>query len=139
MTGKVRLSIKGLHAGEESVNMETAADAEYFLRNGSHYILYEEEMEGFEKTSKNRIKLQKGRMELTRQGILGTHMVFEENSTHMTDYVTPYGKMLLGIHTKRLRTEEHEDFIHVIVEYVLEADKEPLSECKIELEIRERP
>lgn len=139
MNRNVKLSISGLHqdAEAENANVETIVSAEYFKKNDSHYLLYEEKQEGFEKTSKNRIKFKENSMELTRQGLMQTHMVFEEKKKHMTRYTTPYGEILLGIDTKQIRVMEQEHRIEVTVEYSLEADGEYLSDCKIQLQIEE--
>lgn len=140
MTKEVELSISGLQWGTDmdQDNIETVVKAEYFQKNDSHYLFYEEIMEGFSKPSKNRIKFKNNILELTRQGLMNTHMVFEENQKHMTNYVTPYGNLLLGIDTKRVCMEEQETCIRVVVEYVLEIEDEPLSQNKIEIQIRAR-
>ena len=132
------LTISGLHSGEadENGSVETKVRAEYFKKNETHYLLYEEKEEGFKQTSKNRMKFRDNMLELTRQGLLNTHMVFEENKTHMTPYQTPYGQMLLGIHTKKVDIQEQENFIRVIVEYTLEADEAYLSDSRIEICIK---
>lgn len=135
MDRSVMLTISGLHSGEadENGSVETKVRAEYFKRNETHYLLYEEKEEGFKQTSKNRMKFRGNMLELTRQGLLNTHMVFEENKTHMTPYQTPYGQMLLGIHTKKVDMQEQENFIRVVVEYTLEADEAYLSDSRIEI------
>lgn len=135
MDRNVMLTISGLHSGEADDNgsVETKVRAEYFKRNETHYLLYEEKEEGFKQTSKNRMKFRDNMLELTRQGLLNTHMVFEENKTHVTPYQTPYGQMLLGIHTKKVDMQEQENFIRVVVEYTLEADEAYLSDSRIEI------
>lgn len=141
MNREVQLTISGLQWGEdmEQDNIETVVPAEYIKKNDSHYLLYEEAMEGFTKISKNRVKFKENLLELTRQGLVNTHMVFEENKTHMTDYVTPYGKFFLGINTEKIRLEETEEQIRLVVEYKIEIGDEPISTNKIELVICERP
>lgn len=141
MTREVMLTISGLQWGEdmEQDNIETVLPAEYFKKNDSHYLLYEETMEGFTKSSKNRIKFKENLMELTRQGLVNTHMVFEENKTHMTDYVTPYGNFLLGINTERISVREENDRIEVTVAYKIEIGDEPISTNQIHIVICERP
>ena len=140
MNKNVMLTISGLHNGGETDNgsVETVVAAEYFNKNGTHYLLYEEKEEGFEQVSKNRIKFKDNTLELTRQGLLHTHMIFEEGKTHMTNYRTPYGQMVLGVDTKSVQIEEQEKSIRVIAEYVLEADGEYLSDSRIEISIREK-
>lgn len=141
MTKEVTVTISGLQWGADigQDNIETVTGAEYFKKNDSHYLLYEETMEGFSRVSKNRIKFKSNILELTRQGLMNTHMIFEEKKKHMTNYVTPYGSLLLGIQTQKVLVEEMQDCITVSVEYVLDMDGEPLSENRIELRIKERP
>ncbi len=141
MTKDVQLSISGLQwdADMEEENMETLVEAEYFKKNDSHYLLYEEVMEEFTKPTKNRIKFKDNILELTRQGVLNAHMIFEEDKKHMTNYATPYGTLLLGIDTQKVSLEEREDEIRLTVEYKIEIGEEPISTNKIELQIRQRP
>lgn len=140
MNRSVILTISGLHSGEETGDgsVETAYEAEYFKRNGTHYLLYEETEEGFSQISKNRIKFRDNMLELTRQGLLNTHMIFEEGKKHMTAYQTPYGQMLLGIETKKVLIEEQEKVIRVEAEYMLEADGAYLSDSNIVINIKEK-
>ncbi len=141
MTKEVILTISGLQwdAGTDEENIKTVTEAEYFKRNDSHYLLYEERMEGFAQPTRNRMKFKDNLLELTRQGVLNTHMIFEENKKHITDYATPYGNLLLGIDTGKVWVEEREDSIHVTVEYKIEIGDEPISTNKIELTIQPRP
>ena len=139
MNKNVMLSISGLHfdGGSESGNLQSVLPAQYFKKNDSHYLIYEEQQEGFAETVKNRIKLKDKLMELTRQGLMRTNMVFEEGKKHMTSYVTPYGNFLLGVETKTMEVQEKENHLSVVVEYALEADGEYLSDCRIELQVKD--
>ncbi len=141
MTKEVLVTISGLQWGTDmdEENIETVVEAEYFKKQDSHYLLYEEYPEGFSKPSKNRIKFKEKLLELNRQGLLNTHMIFEENRKHMTDYATPYGNFLLGIDTGKVLVEEREDCIRVTAEYKIEIGDEPISTNKIELCVRQRP
>lgn len=139
MNRNVKLSIVGLHfnGGQEEAAEETSCLAEYFQKNGSHYLLYEEQQEGASGTLKNRIKCRGKLVELTRQGMVQTHMIFEENKKHMTRYATPYGEIMLGIHTKNVSVEEQEKGILINIEYTLEAEEEHLSDCRLKLRVEE--
>ena len=140
MEKNVLLTISGLHRDTESEhgNVETVVEAEYYKRNDSHYLLYEEMQEGFEQASKSRIKFKENLLELTRQGLVYTHMIFEQNKRHTIQYATPYGVLSLEIATGKIRLQEKEDCIRVEVEYVLEADGEPVSDSRIEITIQEQ-
>ncbi len=140
MNKEVLLTISGLHSGEENDigSVETAVEAEYFCKNGTHYVIFEEAEEGFGNTSKSRIKCKENMLELVRRGLLETHMIFEKGKKHITSYQTPYGQMLLGIDTKRMQILQTDGQIRVIAEYTLEADGAYLSDSKIEIVIRNK-
>ena len=58
MTKDVLITISGvqmLDDDDEDVEMVTRGD--YYQKNGKHYIMYDEQMEGFEGTVKNIIKV----------------------------------------------------------------------------------
>lgn len=141
MNREVELVLSGLHDTEGASDknaVKTAQTAQYFKRNDSHYLLYEENMEGFDGVCKSRIKFRDNLLELTRQGAVDMHMIFEENKRHMIPYNTPYGQLMLGIETSRVLVEEQEDQIHVTVEYTLDHEGEPLSESCLKIHIREK-
>ena len=141
MNREVELVLSGLHDTEGASDknaVKTAQTAQYFKRNDSHYLLYEEDLEGFDGTCKSRIKFRDNLLELTRQGAVEMHMIFEENKRHMIPYNTPYGQLMLGIETGRVLVEEQEDQIHVTVEYTLDHEGEPLSESCLKIHIREK-
>ena len=91
MTREVLLKVQGLQIapGEESEAIEVIAPGEYYFRNGKHYFLYDEVMEGQEESTRNIIKVRNDYMELTKKGVVNVHMVFEKNKQHVTYYYTP--------------------------------------------------
>ena len=135
MNREVSVTISGLHSSDGE-NLASKVKGEYFLRNGTHYCVYQEQEEGFEQTTKCTIKIKGRSLEMIRQGLLRTHMVFEEGVKHMTGYQTPYGQMELGVETKSVRVLETEDCIRAVVEYTLEADGAYLSDSKIDITIK---
>lgn len=141
MEKEVLLALKGLQfaMNEEGAQaLETITPAEYYKRNNSHYIIYDEITEGFSDITKNVIKFKDSQVEVTKKGLINVHMVFEENKKNMTSYATPYGNILIGIDTGAVRIEEQSDRIQVNVEYTLEANYEHMADCKIEMDIRAR-
>lgn len=138
MKQEVELKLTGLHSSGEDEKVESAQPAQYFKRNDSHYVLYEEKLEGYDGVCKSRIKFRENLLELTRQGGVEMHMIFEENKRHQVPYQTPYGQLLLGIDTRSVTVEEDEDEIRVTVEYAMDHEGQPLSESSLRLHIRER-
>ena len=76
MTKDVLVSISGMHMGivspqpdEEDEPIEVVTPASYYCRNGKHYIIYDEVMEGMAGTVKNKIKITgDDSMEIMRSG-----------------------------------------------------------------------
>ncbi|MDE7445479.1 MAG: DUF1934 domain-containing protein [Lachnospiraceae bacterium] len=140
MTKEILLSLKGLQMEnrEDAQAMETITPADYYQRNGSHYVIYEEMMEGSTAATRNRIKFNDSCLEVSKKGCVNVQMLFEENKKNMTSYMTPYGNILIGIDTESISVEERENQIHVEVEYTLEANYQHLADCRIEMELRPR-
>ena len=140
MTKDIFLSLKGLQIenSEEAQELETITPADYYMRNGSHYVIYDEVTEGFEETTRNMIKFSDSCLEVSKKGLVNVHMVFEENKKNMTSYMTPYGNILIGIDTGSIFVEEEEKRIHVEVAYTLEANYQYLADCRIEMNIQSR-
>lgn len=137
MTKEVKISVCGRQWGEgiEENTIETETDGEYYCKNGSSYVFYEEVMEECSQPIKTRIKWKQNELELIRQGVVDTRMIFRENQVNVTDYATPYGNLLLGVNTKTVNVEEKEDCIYVFVEYQLELEEEVLSRHKLNIRI----
>ena len=90
MTKDVLVSISGKHidimddpargyeVGEDGIEVVTPAN--YYCRNGKHYILYDEVLEGMAGTIKNKIKITgTDCLEIMKSGVTSSHMVFEKN------------------------------------------------------------
>ena len=138
MTKDVLLAIKGLQfdGSSEDTEIETVTAAEYYKRNNSHYVMYEEAFEGFEGTTKNIPKFKDNSLDLTKKGLVNVHMIFEENKKNMTNYSTPYGDILIGIDASKIRMQENEEKIQVDVDYALEMNYEHLADCHISIGIQ---
>lgn len=137
MTKDVLVKISGLQfaAEEESEPVEVITAGDYYKRNGKHYIVYDEVMEGFEGTTRNIIKLNDEFLDITKKGVSNVHMVFEKNKKNVSYYYTPYGSLLIGIDAKDVKVKETEDKIDVEVKYALEINYEHLADCNITMNI----
>ena len=85
MTKDVILSICGFQFetnGDEPVEVITGAD--YFFKNGKHYVLYDEMMPESGEEVKNIIKIEESRVEVIRKGVNNTHMAV--SYTHLDVY-----------------------------------------------------
>ena len=144
MTKEVLLTISGLHMDafsdepdEENVPIEVITPATYYLKNGKHYVLYDEVLEGMLGSIKNTIKITGDtKLEMRKSGIANTNMVFEKEKINVTQYDTPYGEMMIGVYTKDMKVDVTEDMIDVSIAYALDANGEKVADCNILVNIK---
>lgn len=121
---------------DEEDLIEVVTPANYYCKNGKHYIIYDEVVEGSGSTIKNKIKISgTDSLEIMKSGASNTHMVFERNKKNLTYYRTPYGQMLVGLNTKNMKVDVTEQAIRVQVDYELDVNHEPMADCKIRMNI----
>lgn len=138
MTREVLIKISGLQMMDEeggSDNIEVITTGDYFLKNGKHYIVYDEVMDGFEGNVRNTVRITPDMMDIRKQGIASAHMVFEQDKKNMTRYATPMGDMIIEVNTNDILLEELEDSLKVVVNYSLDINYEHVSDCKIQMDI----
>ena len=142
MTKDVLLRIQGLQfLQEENENpapVEMITSGDYYKRNGKHYVLYDEVMEGFDGVTKNIVKIQDGCLDVMKKGAANVHMVFEKNKKNITYYNTPFGSLMIGIDAKDIKIEEKDESIQVNVAYGLEVNCEHMADCNISMNIQAR-
>lgn len=110
MTKDVLITISGIQMiDEEDSDVEMIVRGDYYQKNGKHYILYEEMMEGFTGKVKNVIKISPSGMDIIKKGIANTHMQFEKNKKNLSCYTTPLGDMVVGIQASRIKINEEPD------------------------------
>ena len=140
MTKDVILGISGLQfTGESGADsLEMIAPGEYFLRNGRHYVKYEEVIEGFSERNQNLVKISPSKLEVTKKGLTNIHMVFEENKKNLTCYSTPYGNLMIGIEGGPVSIQETDDRIEVRANYSLDINYEHVANCEIRMHIQSK-
>lgn len=142
MDKNVLISIAGLqYETDQEEALEIISPGEYYLKNGNHYVFYEELTENSDSgggISKNRLKISPGYIELVKKGYNSTTMVFEQGKTTMSYYQTPFGNLLIGIHTTNIMIEEQEAGILASIEYSLDINYNHVSDCTIIIKIAEK-
>lgn len=144
MTKEVLLTISGLHydalsgeTDEDNEVIEVITPASYYLKNGKHYILYDEVVEGMLGSIKNTIKITgDNKLEMKKSGITNTNMVFEKEKINVTQYDTPYGEMMVGVYTKDMKVDVTENDIDVSIAYALDVNSEKVADCNIVMNIK---
>ena len=92
MNKEVLIHVRGLQmmdADGDAEPIEIVVPGQYYFRNGSHYLRYEEILEDFPEPTVNYIKMSPKGMEVRKKGVVNVHMVFEQGKKNMTYYTTP--------------------------------------------------
>ena len=104
MKKDVLIHVRGLQMmdpEEEQEPIEIVVPGQYYYRNGSHYLRYEEMMDDTAEPTVNYIKMSAQGVEVRKQGQVNVHMVFEQGKKNMTFYSTPFGTLQMGIAANR--------------------------------------
>ena len=137
MDKEVLIHVKGLHMidtpeGDEPI--EIVVPGEYYFRNGSHYLRYEEMLDEQGDPTINYIKISSRGMEVRKKGQVNTHMVFEQGKRNMAFYTTPFGTLEMGISATNLELEESEGQIAMKVNYSLDLNQEHVADCCLDIQ-----
>lgn len=132
MTKEVMVTISGLQmAGEDEDAIEMVHIGEYYNRNGVHYILFDELLEGLSSPVKNRIKIKDRCLEVRKKGPVTAHMVFEEGKSQSSTYAIPYGSFLIETYTTGVQLLEEEGRLEATASYRLDINGAHCSDCDI--------
>ena len=139
MTRDVVISISGAQFSEgDQEDVEPITTGDYFLKNGKHYIIYDEIEEDGQDVIRNTIKVLPDSIDIIKKGNVSAHMVFERNKKNLACYMTPFGELMVGIDTSDIRVEEEEQLLRVNVDYSLDINYEHVSDCSITVSVRPR-
>lgn len=106
---------------------------EYYFRNGSHYLRYEEMLEDHGDPTVNYIKISPKGMEVRKKGQVNTHMVFEQGKRNMAFYTTSFGTLEMGISATNLELKESDSRLDMKVNYSLDLNQEHVADCCLDI------
>ena len=118
MTKEVLIHLKGMqttddpHGSDEPLELITVG--EYYYRNNTHYLLYEE---------------------VRKKGPVQTNMVFETEKQNMACYQTPYGPIQMDITTTGVNLGEEEELLEIKTEYVLGMNGQKVADCQMHIRV----
>lgn len=138
MEKDVWVSVEGLQFGGDtgSDKIEIITPGSYYRKKDHHYVTYDEVSEDGDEVTKNIVRFDRDMLTISKSGFTNVEMVFEKNKRNMTNYVTPYGTLLVGIDTDRIDIRESDDVINIDIDYALDINYEHLADCSIRMEIK---
>ena len=123
MKRNVLITVTGLlftGTGEKEEDyIDVITPGKYYEREGRHFLLYEEVLEGVSDPVRNRITLIPGRAEMRKSGVIETEMIFIPKQETRTWYNTPFGQLEMQIYTSRITMTEREEELRVEIRYKL--------------------
>ena len=141
MNKDVLIHVRGLQMMETDdaqEPIEIVVPGQYYFRNGSHYLRYEEMLDDTAETTVNYIKMSPNGVEVRKQGQVNVHMVLEEGKKNKTFYNTPYGTLQMGISATGLELKESEDGIQMKVDYALDMNEEHVADCYLTVQAQSK-
>lgn len=137
MTKEIILTISGIHDtdGMEDETIEIITPGQYYIKNGKHYVLFEEVMEGIQGSIRSILKFTDDRIELLRNGPTTTRMIFQRDKEYQTIYTTPMGPLSLSVYTEALNLKIGENQMNADIRYSLKADGQLISESMLHLNV----
>lgn len=139
MTKEVMVTISGFQMAEtDEDTIEMVHVGEYYERNGTYYILFDELLEGISTPVKNIIKIKRGSLEVQKKGPVVVNMVFEEGKSQSCTYAMPYGSFLMKITTNGVQIHEEEKLLEVSASYRLDINGVHCVDCDIRIKMEPR-
>ncbi|MCR5784169.1 MAG: DUF1934 domain-containing protein [Eubacterium sp.] len=143
MTKDVLLKISGLHIGPDEVlqdgeAIEIITPAQYYFKNGKHYVLYDEVGENKNEITKNTLKFYDKYLSVTKTGYTNVQMIIEENKENITSYQTPMGALQVALQGKNIVVDEKENNIMLSANYGLAINFEHVADCRISMNIQSK-
>ncbi len=107
----------------ESDKMSFITEGTLIRINDEYIVSYEEsQLTGLDGTTTT-LKVSQDSVTLIRQGNVDSMMLFEVGKTHLTDYDTQYGSVMLGITAKNVNVDFSDSGGKIKVDYILEYNR----------------
>ena len=120
---------------EDTVLFDTAGS--YYFNDGIGVLRYQEsELTGLEGT-RTSVMVMPNQVVVDRDGMLTGRMVFREGAKDSYPYNTPYGQMMLGIDTRRIRHNFNENGGDVEIDYITDLAHTFVSRNKFRISVKE--
>lgn len=139
MKKEVWIKIKGIQTvdGEKDVT-ELYTQGNFYEKNGSHYIVYEEsETTGYE-GCRTILKVDgEQKVNLMRQGNARTNLLVEKDERNVGYYGTSEGEFQIGVSAHEIRNRLNEDGGEVYFKYSLDINSSHVSDNEVYVTVGE--
>ena len=134
MTKDILVRVRGTQTiGEEEDTVEMITPGTYYEKNGKQYFIYDESLDETGEPTHKTVKIMENRIEVTKRGLVDSHMIFEPGKRTTANYRTPMGMFLMGIITSFLEIAEDEESILLKIKYSMEMNGQYAFDCSTEI------
>lgn len=139
MTKDVIVSINGMQSDFTSNDsIEVITTGSYIYKNNKHYIQYIDNTINESQETKTTIKIDDNKVDIIRFGGTNTHMEFEINKKHLTQYKTPFGDFLIGFKTKEIKVQEEENIFTLNLKYQVEINNNYIGDNDLYVKVQSK-
>lgn len=140
MTKNVLITVCGTQAiDHESQTIEAIHPGIYRSMPDMDVVLYEEIMPDDDGNAagaiKNIMKIQDSKFTLVKKGDIRAEMQYQKNYTFHGFYQTPMGVFDMTIHTTELDIQKTDNYIKVVIQYVLELNGMHVADSTMKISI----
>ncbi len=138
MTKDVLVTVSGIQRDIEEEPIELITSGTHYLKNGKHYVLYEEQADQAAPVIKNRVKFNENSFEMTKRGGPYTALSFFKGEKTSSVYSTPAGPVQIDVFTHEISVTETEGEILAVIQYSLNINYNFISECEVRFKVQAR-
>lgn len=119
MKKDILISIKSIQTSPDGELTQEAGpfSGQYFYKDGYHYCLYQETLEGVEHPVKSRIKFNSELVVLHKSGDVNFDTSFEVGKDSLSNYNTMFGPICIKTITKHVSVEDTSDMLTILLRY----------------------
>lgn len=129
------IKVKSIINDEKNDAIELVTEGNFYQKNGSFYILYDENEEMGMANCSVMIKVSEDEVSVKRKGDFSSKMIYKVGETNEFIYNMPYGAMSIILHTKDIKKHLNEDGGELSVCYTLTINQEE-SENKLNIRVK---
>ncbi|HOQ75602.1 MAG TPA: DUF1934 domain-containing protein [Thermoclostridium sp.] len=124
-----------MNGGNNAMSLVT--EGRLSVENDEYVLSYEEsQITGLNGTT-TVIRATSDSVTLIRHGAVSSMMLFEVGKTHLTDYQTQYGSIMLGVTARKVDVAMNENGGHINVDYIVEYNRAYGGRNSISVKIQE--
>lgn len=113
------ICVKSIINDEKDDAIELTTEGNFYEKNGSYFILYNESEEMGMADCSVMIKVTEDKVTVKRSGAFSSKMIYKPGETNEFIYNMPYGEMMIILHTKEIKKDLNDDGGELKISYTL--------------------